>query len=387
MATVIARFPVETLMPSTRRLLIATPMSGASLQLVRLFTGLFFVVGALACGDGGPTGVDGGDRTDDLVCDLDRNLLVSETSPGAIPAMTEPPMVTQGEPGALYLNDEDRVLGVVVNGSARAYPHAVLDHHEVINDEIDGEWFTVTFCPLTGSGLRLDPNLGAERLDVATLIEDVTIPGGTYSQLRLVIPDACIGIEQEGGGEMIYATAGFEDCGTPDGNLQTPSFDTSGLKINLPGGALEVDGDAHILLLDFDVSESFGQQAGNSGMWVMNPVIRAEDVSLTSSILVQLTAAEGVDLAELNSSLADFEATLDTETEAVAFTDLDENGIYTARFIFLLPDADYEVAVGLQEGVAPYEFTLDPTSPQTVSLGSGTQATVSFEVTSASPGS
>lgn len=257
----------------------------------------------------------------------------------------------------------------------------VIEEITVVGDEgDDGSGVVVLDEPFSTDLLELAN-------DVATLIEDVTIPGGTYSQLRLVIPDACIGIEQEGGGEMIYATAGFEDCGTPDGNLQTPSFDTSGLKINLPGGALEVDGDAHILLLDFDVSESFGHQAGNSGMWVMNPVIRAEDVSLTSSILVQLTAAEGVDLAELNSSLADFEATLDTETEAVAFTDLDENGIYTARFIFLLPDADYEVAVGLQEAVAPYEFTLDPTSPQTVSLGSGTQATVSFEVTSASPGS
>lgn len=122
---------------------------------------------ASACGDNGPTGVDRGDRTDDLVCDLDQNLLVSETSPGAIPAITEPPMVTQGEPGAAYLGDDERVLGVVVNGSARAYPHAVLDHHEVINDRIDGEWFTVTFCPLTGSGLRLDPHLGSERLDLA----------------------------------------------------------------------------------------------------------------------------------------------------------------------------------------------------------------------------
>ena len=168
MATVIARFPVETAMTSTRRLLIAgAPRSASSLPIARLLTGLLFAVVAVACGDAGPTGVDGGDRTDDLICDLDRNLLVSETSPGAIPAITEPPMVTQGEPGALYLNDDERVLGVVVNGSARAYPHAVLDHHEVINDRIDGEWFTVTFCPLTGSGLRLDPNLGAERLDVA----------------------------------------------------------------------------------------------------------------------------------------------------------------------------------------------------------------------------
>ncbi|NNF11589.1 MAG: DUF3179 domain-containing protein [Gemmatimonadetes bacterium] len=129
--------------------------------------GVFLALASGACGDGEPVGVDGGDRTRDLICDLNRDLLVSETSPGAIPAMTQPPMVTQGETGALYLEDDERVLGVVANGSARAYPHAVLDHHEVINDRVDGAWFTVTFCPLTGSGLRLDPQLGAERLDVA----------------------------------------------------------------------------------------------------------------------------------------------------------------------------------------------------------------------------
>lgn len=141
---------------------------GGRAPLVRgVLVAACLVVTTAACGENGPVGVDGGDRTDDLVCDLDRDLLVSETSPGAIPAITEPPMVTSGEPGAAYLSDEERILGVVVNGSARAYPHAVLDHHEVINDRIDGEWFTVTFCPLTGSGLRLDPHLGAERLDVA----------------------------------------------------------------------------------------------------------------------------------------------------------------------------------------------------------------------------
>lgn len=129
--------------------------------------GAILVAAVGACSDGGPLGVGGGGRTDDLVCDLNRDLLVSETSPGAIPAMTEPPMVTEGEPGAAYLDDDERILGVVENGAARAYPHAILDHHEVINDRIDGQWFTVTFCPLTGSGIRLDPHLGSERLDMA----------------------------------------------------------------------------------------------------------------------------------------------------------------------------------------------------------------------------
>lgn len=148
-----------------------------------------------------------------------------------------------------------------------------------------------------------------------------------------------------------------------------------------------MDGDAHVLLLDFDVSQSFGQQAGMSGMWVMTPVIQAENISLTSGITVELTVPDSVDLDTVGSSLADFEATLNTEEEPVAFTDPEDDGVFTATFLFLMPDEEYRVGVGLQEGVETYDFTLDPTSPQTVPLGSGEHATVPFEVTSAAPSS
>lgn len=124
------------------------------------------LVAAAACGDSDPVRNNPDGPTDNLVCDLNTDLLVSQVAPGAIPALTEPPMVTLSEPGAAYLEDSDRVLGVVVDGSARAYPHPVLDHHEVVNDRIGDEWFTVTFCPLTGSGLRIDPEIGGQRLDV-----------------------------------------------------------------------------------------------------------------------------------------------------------------------------------------------------------------------------
>jgi hypothetical protein len=220
--------------------------------------------------------------------------------------------------------------------------------------------------------------------DVASLVEEETIPAGTYSQLRFVIHEACIGVEQADGSEAIYASDGFDDCGTRDGELQMPSFGQSGLKIGLPGGSIEVDGDTRILLLDFDVSQSFGQQAGGSGRWVMNPVIKADDISLSGSITVELTVADSVDLSTVGSSLADFEAELDTEPQAVAFADDDDDGVFTASFLFLMPDEDYEVSVSLKDGVS-YTFTLNPTSPQSVSLGSAEQATVAFEVTSAAP--
>lgn len=44
--------------------------------------------------------------------------------------------------------DEIMVIGHVVNGQARAYPTALLDHHELVNDEFDGTPFTIAWCPL-----------------------------------------------------------------------------------------------------------------------------------------------------------------------------------------------------------------------------------------------
>lgn len=109
---------------------------------------------------------DQSNRLDDLVCDLDRSFLVSSLGPNAIPALTNPPMV---EPDAVevdYLFDTDRVLGVVLGGEARAYPHNVLWHHEIVNDQVGSARIAVSFCPLTGSGVAFSPELGGQVMDV-----------------------------------------------------------------------------------------------------------------------------------------------------------------------------------------------------------------------------
>lgn len=281
-----------------------------------------------------------------------------------------------GEPGLVSLRLTD-------DAGDFTQARIVIDRIELVGDdgadEEDGGGTVLLDEPFTTELLSLSN-------DFEDLVEEKTVDAGTYSQLRLVIPEACIGVEQEDASEMIYASEGFDACGEPDGPLQMPSYGTSGLKINLPGGAIEVDGNAYILLLDFDVSESFGHQAGGSGMWVMHPVIQAEDISLTSGITVELSVPDSVDLDAVGSSLADFEANLDTEEEPVLFTDDDEDGVFTASF-FLLTAGDYEVSLKLREGVTAFDYTLDPMSPQTVPLGESEQATIAFEVTSAAPSS
>lgn len=250
-------------------------------------------------------------------------------------------------------------------------------------------WVTIDSIEIIGSGgplvLRdeaITTNLLTLSNDVMSLVEDAVVPGGTYTQIRFIIPEACIGVEQEGGGEMIYASSGFEACGTEIvGDLKLPSFDQTGIKVGLPGGSVQVDGDSKVYLLDFYVSQSFGQEAGMSGSWVMTPVIKADDFSLTGTITVELTAAGGVD----PSFLADFQAELNDDGEPQPFTDDDEDGVYTVVFEYLFPDGSYDVSIGLQEGMS-YDYTLNPEtpSPQSVSLGSGAQTTVAFEVTSIS---
>jgi len=246
--------------------------------------------------------------------------------------------------------------------------------------------------------------------DVATLVDEEAIPAGTYSQLRFVIPAGCIIVEGENEGEArIFSSSGYGRCADEaaaaeldvvfEGRLKMPSFAQSGLKVNLPGAGLDLGENRTVLLLDFDVSESFGKEAGRSGQWVMRPVIKAVDITLSSSITVTLQEGAESGLADVGS-LADFQASLATEEEPVPFTDEDEDGIWTATFFHLLPSGyevegdvegefvtvgDYEVSVGLKDDVDPvYDFVLDPESPVTLELGDGVDEVVDFTLVSAS---
>lgn len=112
----------------------------------------------------------------------------------------------------------------------------------------------------------------------ASLIDGVEILEGVYGQLRFVISGAYLAVEGEAGDTLIYASspdyAGLPDGATVDGVLQMPSLAQSGLKVNLPNDAIVItEGGVLVLVVDFDVAQSFGRQAGMSGNWVMSPVL------------------------------------------------------------------------------------------------------------------
>ncbi|RNJ79141.1 MAG: DUF3179 domain-containing protein [Nitrosopumilus sp. H8] len=49
---------------------------------------------------------------------------------------------------AQFVSDSDTVIGLDINGEARAYPLFILVWHEIVNDEVGGVPVSVTYCPL-----------------------------------------------------------------------------------------------------------------------------------------------------------------------------------------------------------------------------------------------
>ena len=68
-----------------------------------------------------------------------------------IPALESPSFIPVQE--ATYLQEEAIVIGVKVGSELRAYPHNILDRHEIINDQISGENLAISLCPLTSTSL------------------------------------------------------------------------------------------------------------------------------------------------------------------------------------------------------------------------------------------
>jgi hypothetical protein len=77
---------------------------------------------------------------------------VLDGGPGkdGIPALINPNFTNVQ--GINYLDDTDLVIGFKNGNDIRAYPHAILDWHEIVNDNINEVSVAVNYCPLTGTG-------------------------------------------------------------------------------------------------------------------------------------------------------------------------------------------------------------------------------------------
>ena len=146
--------------------------------------------------------------------------------------------------------------------------------------DVQHAFVTITEVDLVGSGgvhVLTDTPVTTDLLTLATdalsLVQDVEVPSGTYHELRFKISGACLAVDDGNGGSTVYATDGYDSTscgGEAAGTLQAPSYAQSGLKVQLSGSALTLDVPEKILLVDFDVAQSFGHQASG---WVMHPVV------------------------------------------------------------------------------------------------------------------
>ncbi len=75
---------------------------------------------------------------------IDGDEMFTVLPPGRIPAIDEPRFV-RGPEAAAQMKPDEHVIGVVVDGEARAYSTWHLDRHEIVNDRIRGTALAVTW--------------------------------------------------------------------------------------------------------------------------------------------------------------------------------------------------------------------------------------------------
>ncbi len=133
--------------------------------------------------------------------------LVKDGGPGkdGIPVLEAPLFVPIDSIG--YLKEEDLVLGLRVGTDIRAYPHNILNYHEIVNDLVGGEPLAVTYCPFTGTGVGISRDIlgSVTTFGVSGLLYQTNLmpfdreTGSTWSQMLT----QCVNGEHIGKGQKI----------------------------------------------------------------------------------------------------------------------------------------------------------------------------------------
>lgn len=81
-----------------------------------------------------------------------------------IPSIDEP-VFESVEKADEWLQDEDIVFVLRGENSTKGYPQAIMNLHEIVNDEFEGNPVAATFCPLCGSALAFERNIDGRVLE------------------------------------------------------------------------------------------------------------------------------------------------------------------------------------------------------------------------------
>lgn len=80
--------------------------------------------------------------------------VISGAGKDAIAAIDSPVFTDAGQ--ITYLQADDRVLVMKIGDVTRGYPLNILNWHEIVNDEIGETPVSISYCPLTGTGISWD---------------------------------------------------------------------------------------------------------------------------------------------------------------------------------------------------------------------------------------
>ncbi len=139
-----------------------------------IYTLVFAIFGSVFASSGAMAAVDVPSmwrqefpKTDFSKASIDFSEILSGGPPrDGIPAIDEPAFKPVEAIDDLV--DTEPVIGVVMNGVAKAYPLRIMMWHEIVNDTLAGVPITVTYCPLCNSAIVFDRRVAGQVLDFGT---------------------------------------------------------------------------------------------------------------------------------------------------------------------------------------------------------------------------
>ncbi|MEM8528113.1 MAG: DUF3179 domain-containing (seleno)protein [Bacteroidota bacterium] len=118
---------------------------------------------------------------------------IRDGGPGkdGIPSIDNPEFVAVNDID--FLSEDDLVVGVKVGAEIRAYPHLILDWHEIVNDQLEDLSLALNYCPLTGTAIGWKSKIDGKvtTFGVSGLLYNTNLmpydrlTNSTWSQMRL----------------------------------------------------------------------------------------------------------------------------------------------------------------------------------------------------------